>query len=56
MPAASLGGTGTPWYTPWYTPGTHPGTHHCFEYVLAMVEDDSAVGPTVMVDQTQVGE
>lgn len=26
------------------------------EYLLAMVEDDSAVGPTVMVDQTQVGE
>lgn len=25
-------------------------------YILAMVEDDSAVGPTIMVDQTQVGK
>lgn len=25
-------------------------------YILAMVEDDGAVGPTIMVDQTQVGK
>lgn len=27
-----------------------------FQYLLAVVEDDSAVGPAVVVDQREVGE